>query len=86
MRTEPLPLLRVFPVLCLLLLPTVAVAQSTGKYCEPGAAVKEDLKKVDRVNYENLPFKLRLERKITMLQELAKKYSGVIRMLVAAGF
>src|SRR5829696_638647 len=79
MRTEPLPhrfASRVVPFLCLLLLPTFTVAQSTGDYCEPSAAVKEDIKKVNSLIYENLPFKTRREQQIAMLQELLKKHPG----------
>ena len=67
---------RVFPILCLLLLPPFAAAQSSADYCEPSDAVKEDIRKVNRVNYENLPFATRRERQIAMLQELLKKYPG----------
>ena len=80
MRIEPLPhrfASRVVPFLCLLLLPTLtAAAQNTGDYCEASAAVKEDIKKVNSLIYENLPFKTRRERQIAMLQELLKKHPG----------
>lgn len=64
---------RVFPILCLLLLPPFAAAQSSADYCEPSDAVKEDIRNVNHVNYENLPFATRRERQISMLQELLKK-------------
>lgn len=67
---------RIFSILCLLLLPPLAAAQSTSDYCEPSDAVKEDIRKVNHVNYENLPFATRRERQIAMLQELLKKYPG----------
>ena len=79
MTTEPLPhrfASRVVPFLCLLLLPTLAAAQNTGNYCDAGAAVKEDFKKVNSLSYENLPFKTRRERQIAMLQDLLKKHPG----------
>ena len=79
MRTEPLPhrfASRVVPFLCLILLPTLTAAQSTGNYCEASAAVKEDFKKVNSLNYENLPFRTRREQQIAMLQELLKKHPG----------
>jgi len=79
MRPEPRSpcfAFRVFPILCLLLLPPLAAAQSTVNYCEPSAVVKDDLKKVNNIIYENLPFKIRRERQIAMLQELLKKYPG----------
>ena len=38
---------RVFPILCLLLLPHLTPAQSTGNYCEASPAVKEEIKKVE---------------------------------------
>ena len=77
MRSEPPPLARVFPILFLLLLPNLtAAAQSAGNYCEASAAVKEEIKKVNRVIYENLPFRIRREQQLGMLQELLKKYPG----------
>jgi thiol-disulfide isomerase/thioredoxin len=67
---------RVFAILCLLLLPAITTAQSTVNYCEPSAAVKEDIKKVNDIFYEVAPFRIRRERQIAMLQELLKKYPG----------
>ena len=69
-------LFRVAPILCLLLLTTLTSAQSPTNYCEPSAAVKEDLKKVSSLNYEILTFTKRRERQLTILQELMKKYPG----------
>jgi hypothetical protein len=48
--------IRVVAFLWLLLLPTIAAAQSTGNYCEPSAAVKEEIKKVNNVIYDTVPF------------------------------
>lgn len=81
MRREPPPfshcfVFRVFPILALLLLPNITAAQSTANYCEASAAVKEDIKKVNSLSYENLPFKIRRERQIEMLQGLLQKYPG----------
>lgn len=68
--------IRVVAFLWLLLLPTLAAAQSTGNYCEPSAAVKEEIKKVNNVIYDNVRFTIRRERQLAMLQELLKKYPG----------
>ena len=67
---------RVFPILCLLLLPHLTPAQSTGNYCEASPAVKEEIKKVNKLVYERVPFKIWHARQIAMLQELLKKYPG----------
>ena len=80
MKPEP-PLSRCFasrgfPILCLLLLPNLAAAQSAGNYCEASAAVKEDIKKANNLVYENVPFKIWRERQLTLLQESLKKYPG----------
>ena len=79
MITEPLRFsrhlaLRLFPIVCLLLIPDHALAQDAAKYCEPPPAVKAELDKVTKVNDEEIPFKARLERQKTMLQELLTKY------------
>jgi thiol-disulfide isomerase/thioredoxin len=68
--------IRVVAFLSLLLLPTVAAAQNTGNYCEPSAAVKEEIKKVNNVLYDQARLTIRRERQIAMLQELLKKYPG----------
>ena len=67
---------RVFPILCLLLLQTLAVAQSAGDYCEASAAVKEDIKKVNNLFDEKVPVNIWVERQLTTLQELLKKDPG----------
>jgi thiol-disulfide isomerase/thioredoxin len=56
--------------------PVIAVAQTAANYCEPPAAVKEDLKKVAKLYDEDLTFKVRRERQLTMLRELVNKYPG----------
>jgi thiol-disulfide isomerase/thioredoxin len=66
--------LRLFPIACMLLTPALLLAQSTGNYCEPLPAVKEELKKVSKVSDEDLPYKARLARQTSMLRELLKKY------------
>jgi thiol-disulfide isomerase/thioredoxin len=73
--------IRVVAFLWLLLLPTLAAAQNTGNYCEPSAAVKEEIKKVNNVFYDKALFRIRRERQITMLQELLKKYPGDFQLL-----
>ena len=62
------------PIACMLLLPCLVLAQQATDYCEPPAAVKAELKKVAKVNDENLPYKARRERQLAMLDELLKKY------------
>src|SRR6476659_3432004 len=54
----------------------VAVAQDKFDYCEPSPAVKEDLKVVDKLADEDLPFQVRRQRQIMLLQELVKKHPG----------
>ena len=49
---------RLFPILCLLLLPNLTAAQSAGNYCEASAAVKAEIKKVNSAFQENVPFKI----------------------------
>ena len=50
------------------------VGQEKIDYCEQSPTVKEELKKIDKLSDEDLPFKLRRERQIAMLQESLKKY------------
>jgi thiol-disulfide isomerase/thioredoxin len=68
--------LLLLPVASILLIANSGYAQSAGKYCESYPAVKEELKKVTRVNDEDLPYKKRRERQLSMLEELVKKYPG----------
>ena len=75
MKPEPpLSAFRVFPILCLLLLPNLTAAQSAGNYCEASAVVKEDIKKVNKLFDEKVPVNTWVEWQLTMLQELLKKY------------
>lgn len=66
--------LQLLPLSCLLLAPSLALAQSAGNYCEPAPAVKAELRKVSDVYDENIPYAARLQRQKTMLQELMSKY------------
>src|SRR5437764_1081571 len=61
--------------------PSSGPAQSSVSYCEPSAALKESLKRVEKVSDEDLPFKLRRERQTLMLQELLKKYPNDFHVL-----
>ena len=70
-RRFGLPLL---PIAFMFVVANVMVAQDKIDYCEPSPAVKADLKQVDTVSNEDLPFKARRERQIALLQELLKKY------------
>jgi thiol-disulfide isomerase/thioredoxin len=53
---------------------SVALAQSKGYSCDPSPAVKAELKKIDKVSDEELPFKQRRERQFAIAQELLKKH------------
>ena len=64
---------RILAVACFLLLPSLGLAQGVN-YCDPPAAVKEDLKKLTAINDSTLPFKLLREQQLAMLQDLVKKY------------
>lgn len=68
--------LRLLPVVCLLLTPEFVLAQSSGNYCEPSPAVKEDFRKLAAIDDGELPYKTRRERQSAMLQELLKKHNG----------
>jgi thiol-disulfide isomerase/thioredoxin len=63
-------------VVCLLTISSfsVALAQSKGYSCDPSADVKAELKKIDKVGDEELPYKQRRERQLAIAQELLKKY------------
>src|SRR5262245_62917543 len=69
--------LRWFILACLLtsLSFGIALAQGKGYSCEPSPDVKGELKKIDKISEEELPFKLRQERQLAMSQELLKKRS-----------
>ena len=78
---SPLSAFRVFPILCLLLLPNLTAAQSAGNYCEASAAVKVEIRKVNNIIHERVPFKIWHGQQIAMLQELLKKYPGDFHVL-----
>jgi len=63
-------------IACLLIIAcfSVASAQSKGYSCDPSPDVKAELKKIDKVSGEDLPYKQRRERQLAMLQELLKKH------------
>jgi hypothetical protein len=65
--------LRLLPLVFIFMLPHAAVAQSQN-YCEPSPAVKEDLKEVDKLLDEELPFKVRRDKQFVLLQDLLKKH------------
>jgi thiol-disulfide isomerase/thioredoxin len=67
--------LRFLPVV-FFIVTNVAVAQKQFDYCELSPAVKEDLKAVDKLLEEDLPFQVRRQQQLVMLQELMKKYPG----------
>src|SRR5262245_29081361 len=52
----------------------VAVAQSKDYSCDPSPDVKAELKKIDKVGDEDLPYKQRRERQLAIAQELLKKH------------
>ncbi|HEU4508921.1 MAG TPA: redoxin family protein [Pyrinomonadaceae bacterium] len=65
---------RCFSLLCILLVPGFAIAQSTASYCEAPPAVQEELSKISKLYDEDLPFVVIRERQIAMAEELLKKY------------
>ena len=64
------------PLVFIFIVTNIAVAQDKIDYCKPSPAVKEDLKAVDKLRDEDLPFKVRRERELPLMQELLKKYPG----------
>src|SRR5215211_4710069 len=68
--------LRVFPVLCLLLLASPAAAQNPGNYCEASSAVKAEIKKVINIVHEKAPFMTLRDRQLATMRELLNKYPG----------
>lgn len=68
--------LRLISIGCIAFAAVTVNAQTAVNYCEPSVAVKADLKKVSDLNDEELPFKVRRERQISMLRELVNKYPG----------
>ena len=65
---------RCFTLVCLLLVPAFAMAQSTANYCEAPPAVQEELSKISALYDADLPFVVIRERQIAMLEELLKKH------------
>ena len=61
-------------LVCMLLVPDLALAQTTADYCEPSPVIKAELKKVSQVHDEDLPYQARLARQKTMLQKLMGIY------------
>ncbi|HEX7332106.1 MAG TPA: TlpA disulfide reductase family protein [Pyrinomonadaceae bacterium] len=78
---SPLSAFRVAPILCLLLLPNLTAAQSAGNYCAASTAVKDEIRKVNNIVHEKVPFKVWHKQQIAMLQELLKKYPGDFHVL-----
>src|SRR5205085_7222315 len=62
--------------LCLALLagPANALAQEAGNYCEPAAAVKDELKQVPRWADDELSYRRYRQRLMAALEDLARKY------------
>src|SRR5919106_1712534 len=61
-------------LVCMLLVPDLARAQTTADYCEPSPVIKAELKKVSQVHDEDLPYQARLARQKRMLQTLMGIY------------
>src|SRR5215510_3959970 len=66
--------LRFLPIALIFIVTNLAVAQEKIDYCEQSPAVKEELKKIDKLSEEDEPFKVRRERQLAMYRELLKKY------------
>ena len=62
------------PLAFIFIVTNVAFAQDKIDYCELSPAVKEDLKAVDKLVDEDLPFQVRRQRQLVLLQELVKKH------------
>jgi thiol-disulfide isomerase/thioredoxin len=71
LRRLSLPMLA---IACLLQLPTLVVAQDSANYCEASAAIKEEFKKLSAIDDVEVPYKVRRERQLVILQDLLKKY------------
>ncbi|HKR12563.1 MAG TPA: TlpA disulfide reductase family protein [Pyrinomonadaceae bacterium] len=65
---------QLLPLVCMLLLPGLVQAQAAGDYCDPSPVIRADLKKVSKVNDEELPYQARLAKQKTILKELVSKY------------
>lgn len=66
--------LRLLPLVFILLMPDLSLAQAARDYCDPAPAIKAELKRVSKVHDEELPYQARLQRQKSMLQELVSKY------------
>jgi thiol-disulfide isomerase/thioredoxin len=55
-------------------MPIFVLAQSQIDYCEMSPAVKDDLKQIDKLFDEDLPFKVRTERQLALFPEALKKH------------
>jgi thiol-disulfide isomerase/thioredoxin len=66
--------LRLLPLAFIFIVPSFAVAQSQIDYCEMSPTVKEDMKGIDKLFDEDLPFKLRAERQLALFPEVLKKH------------
>jgi thiol-disulfide isomerase/thioredoxin len=62
------------PVAFIFIVTNVALAQAKIDNCEQSPAVKEDLRRIDKLSEEDLPYKVRRERALAMFQDLLKKY------------
>src|ERR1043165_821441 len=64
--------LRFLPLAFIFMLPNVVTSQSN--YCEPSTTVKEDLKEIDKLYDEDLPFNVRRDRQLALFQDALKKH------------
>ena len=64
--------LRFLPLAFIFMLPNVVMSQSN--YCEPSTTVKEDLKEIDKLYDEDLPFNVRRDRQLALFQDALKKH------------
>src|ERR1051325_3750793 len=74
MPTSACRALRFLPLAFIFMLPNVATAQTQINYCEPSPAVKDDLKQIDKLSDEDLPFKVRRDRQLALFQDALKKH------------
>jgi thiol-disulfide isomerase/thioredoxin len=65
---------RILATTFLLFVSGSSLAQTKGNYCEPSLPVKEDLRNLDKLDEDGLPYKLRHDRQKALLLELLKKY------------
>lgn len=55
-------------------LSNVVFGQTQINYCEPSPAVKEDLKPIDKLYDEDLPFKVRRDKQLALFPDVLKKH------------